>query len=58
MKVGDLVSHEINGVGVIVEISEPTVIFPYQIAKLLFVNGQIKELTTSVLSRIKDKQDK
>ena len=55
MKMGDLVKHSTLGIGVITEISEPTVIFPYQIASVSFTNGQTAELVTTTLHLIKSK---
>ena len=55
MNIGDLVKHNTLGMGIVAEISEPTVIFPFQIASVCFTNGQIAELTTTTLQLIKSK---
>jgi len=55
MKIGDLVKHNTLGTGVVAEISEPTIVFPHQVASVCFVNGQTVELTTTTLHLIKPK---
>ena len=55
MKVGDLVverkerlGHE-SRVGMVVALTEPTVLFSYQIATVQFANGEMRELVASRL---------
>ena len=55
MKIGDLVKHNMLGMGIIAEISEPTIIFPFQIASVCFTDGQAAELVTTTLHLIKSK---
>ena len=56
MKVGDLVRHTDYGMGVVFKLSEPTVIFPYQIASVCFAKGQLADLATTTLKLIKSKK--
>ena len=55
MKVGDLVRHNDHGMGVVFKLSEPTVMFPHQVASVCFAPGQIAELATTTLHLIKSK---
>ena len=55
IKVGDLVRHGEDGMGVVFKLSEPTVMFPYQVASVCFAKGQITELATTTLKLIKSK---
>jgi hypothetical protein len=57
MNIGDLVKHNTLGTGIVAEISEPTVVFPYQIASVCFNGGQMKELVTTTLQLIKSKNN-
>ena len=56
MQSGDLVKHTNLGVGLIVEISNPTVTFPYQIALVQFVDGHIEEIVTTILQPVSQKE--
>tara|TARA_Y100000034_G_C6694115_1_gene305779 strand:+ start:489 stop:662 length:174 start_codon:yes stop_codon:yes gene_type:complete len=50
MKVGDVVFARLyKKTGVVIELSEPTVQFPYQVANILFVDGTINEVATTTL---------
>jgi len=50
MKVGDVVFASLKKkVGVVIELSEPTVQFPYQIAGILFIDGTIDDVVTTAL---------
>jgi hypothetical protein len=50
MKVGDLVFAKHNKtVGMIIELTEPTIQFPYQIANVLFIDGVINEVAATTL---------
>ena len=57
MRIGDLVRHNDHGMGVVFKLSEPTVIFSYQIASVCFAKGQITELATTTLHLIKSKNN-
>jgi len=56
MNVGDAVSYSQvyaqARYGVIIEITEPTVMFPYQIARVVFVDGKTEDVATSILEVI------
>ncbi len=52
MKAGDLVKHAMHGLGVVIKISKPTVMFPYQIASVCFPDGHAEELATTTLTTI------
>ena len=50
MKVGDVVFARIHEeVGVVIELSEPTVQLPYQVANILFADGRIDEVAITTL---------
>ena len=56
MKIGDMVSYSQiyaqKRYGVVIHISQPTAMFPYQIAKVAFVDGKNEDIATSVLEVI------
>tara|TARA_Y100000310_G_scaffold294762_1_gene325483 strand:+ start:415 stop:588 length:174 start_codon:yes stop_codon:yes gene_type:complete len=50
MKVGDVVFARVHEkVGVVIELSEPTIQFPYQVANVLFADGRIGEVAITTL---------
>ena len=50
MKVGDIVFAKHNKtVGMIIELTEPTIQFPYQIANVFFIDGVINEVAATTL---------
>jgi hypothetical protein len=50
MKVGDVVFARLHKkAGVVIELSEPSIQFPYQVAGILFVDGTIDEVVTTTL---------
>jgi len=50
MKVGDVVFARLyEKPGVVIELSEPSIQFPYQVAGILFVDGTIDEVVTTTL---------
>jgi len=50
MKIGDLVRHSGYGVGIIIGINDPTIIFPYQIANVQFIDPpRVVEIVTTSL---------
>ena len=50
MKVGDVVFARLHKkAGVVIELSEPSIQFPYQVAGILFVDGTIDEVITTTL---------
>jgi hypothetical protein len=55
MKVGDIVfaKHK-NTVGMIIELTEPTPQFPYQIANVFFIDGVINEVAATTLEVINE----
>ena len=55
-KVGDLVSHA-GRLGIITRLSEPTPMFPHQIANVLFYSGQVEEKTTFSLKKLEKNLD-
>ncbi len=55
IKHGDMVIHtpnefkNVDRIGVVLKLTEPTPLFPYQIATVMFISGEQKELVTTVL---------
>ena len=50
MNVGDVVFARLyEKPGVVIDMSEPTIQFPYQIASILFMDGTIDEAVTTTL---------
>jgi len=55
MKVGDMVcAIHTKKVGMIIELNEPTMQFPYQIANVFFLDGVIDEVVTTLLEIINE----
>ena len=55
MKVGDMVcATHTKKVGMIIELSEPTVQFPYQVANVFFLDGVLDEVATTLLEIINE----
>tara|TARA_Y100000310_G_C20681627_1_gene816314 strand:- start:2951 stop:3124 length:174 start_codon:yes stop_codon:yes gene_type:complete len=55
MKVGDIVfaKHK-KVIGMIIELTEPTAQFPYQLANVFFIDGVINEVATTTLEIINE----
>ena len=55
MKVGDIVfaKHK-KMIGMIIELTEPTVQFPYQLANVFFIDGVINEVAATTLEIINE----
>ena len=44
-------------VGIVLKLTEPTPLFPYQVATVLFASGEQEELATTFLKLIHNPQD-
>ena len=58
MNPGDMVTHtsnkskNIDRIGIVLKLTEPTPLFPYQVATVLFVSDKQEELVTTSLKLI------